>query len=275
MDALFSPCVKRQLAIPELFGGIWQEKNGTGSTGKTNGETGSTTTTSTGTGTCGGTSTGGTTTPTIPSSGNFGQITDGSYADKLTMQYYKDGNVEINPFYSETSAIAQTHDSEMNGNYSFSKSGCLMTCTAKVISEKSGKQIYLRDINKHVDKNSDGLLSFEEIEAGIEYYLGKEYNIESNWYQDSLNAERFIEASNRGDTYVLARACGDFDGNGTEEHHWVVLEGFTTDSNGRLVFTYDGSSNNDVGRSYVFGNADNSKNEFKIDKIATFTITRK
>ncbi len=163
----------------------------------------------------------------------------------------------------------------MNGNYSFSKSGCLMTCTAKVISEKSGKQIYLRDINKHVDKNSDGLLSFEEIEAGMEYYLGKEYNIESHWYQDSLNAERFIEASNRGDTYVLARACGDFDGNGTEEHHWVVLEGFTTDSNGRLVFTYDGSSNNDVGRSYVFGNADNSKNEFKIDKIETFTITRK
>ena len=208
-------------------------------------------------------------------SGMFGQITDGSYADKLTMQYYKDGNVEINPFYSETSAIAQTHDSEMNGNYSFSKSGCLMTCTAKVISEKSGKQIYLRDINKHVDKNSDGLLSFEEIEAGMEYYLGKEYNIESHWYQDSLNAERFIEASNRGDTYVLARACGDFDGNGTEEHHWVVLEGFTTDSNGRLVFTYDGSSNNDVGRSYVFGNADNSKNEFKIDKIETFTITRK
>ena len=145
MDALFSPCVKRQLAVRKLFGGIWQEKNWPGSTGKTTGRTVFTTTTTTGPGTCGGTSTGGTTTPTIPKSGSFGQITDGSYADKLTMQYY------YNQYPNAINDLQITQicndDNSMNGGFKFSSSDCVMTACAKVASEKLGRDVSLKEIN--------------------------------------------------------------------------------------------------------------------------------
>ena len=212
----------------------------------------------------------------IKTSGLFGQITDGSYADELTMQYYKNGNIEIGPFYCETPEIAKMHDSEMNGGLLFSKEGCLMTCTAKLISEKSGKIVYLRDINNKVDKDSNGELSFDEIYDGLKLYLGNEYDIEGHWYEGSISKEKFETAASKEDTYVLARAYGDFDDDGKNENHWIVLEGYTTDSEGRMIFSYDGSSDNDAlkNRVYVFGDP-KANNEFKIDKIETFTFTKK
>ena len=83
-------------------------------------------------------------------------------------------------------------------------------------------------------------------------------------------------AAQQGDTYVLARTCADFDGDGKKEYHWVVLEGYTTDDKGRMIFSYDGTSDNDAkyNRVYVYGDP-KSNNEFKIDKIETFRITSK
>ena len=84
------------------------------------------------------------------------------------------------------------------------------------------------------------------------------------------------EISNMENTYVLARAYGDCDGNGTNEHHWVVLEGYQSDTNGKLVFSYDGTSDNDLGRQYVYGEKPDSKNKiFTVDKIETYTFIKK
>ena len=70
----------------------------------------------------------------------FGQITDGSYADKLTMQKYS----------KETYKYQPNLDEKMNGDgNTFSTKGCLMTAVAKIASEVSGKEIdpYL-DVNQ-------------------------------------------------------------------------------------------------------------------------------
>ena len=200
-------------------------------------------------------------------SGKFGQITDGSYADKLTMQYYKNNK--------EYMFHHGAKDDAMNGGYLFSKAGCLMTAVAKVASEKTGEDIPLVEINKKFDKNLDGLLSFYEIQDGFNELLGDDYNIKADFWEDKLSKDKFIAAANEEDTYVLARAYGDYDGDGTKEHHWIVLEGFSTDDKGRMVFTYDGTSDNDVGRTYIYGGEPSSKKEFVIDKIETFRITRK
>lgn len=211
-------------------------------------------------------------------SGMFGQITDGTYADRLTMQYYinqhtADGDVTdkiMNDTKGENNEIIEAH--------SFSTDGCLMTVCAKIASEKLGRNVQLIEINNLFDKNSDGLLSYEEIEQGFIDILGEDYNIEADYFTEGreLNKNQFINAAQKGDTYVLARAYGDFDENGTFEHHWVVLEGYTTDADGRMIFSYDGTSDNDAkyNRVYVYGDP-KSKNEFKIDKIETFRITNK
>ena len=211
---------------------------------------------------------------TIPRSGKFGQITDGSYADKLTMQYYThqyanaQNDLEITQICND--------DNYMNGDNKFSTSGCLMTDCAKVVSEKSGRDYTLKEINDLFDKNSDGLLAYEEIKQGFINVLGDNYNIEADYWEKELGTDKFIDAAQKGDTYVLARAYGDFDGDGTTEHHWVLLEGYTTDSEGRMIFSYDGTSDNDAAKNrvYIYGNP-HSKNEFKIDKIETFRITSK
>lgn len=194
------------------------------------------------------------------------------------MQYYinqhtADGDVTdkiMNDTKGENNEIIEAH--------SFSTDGCLMTVCAKIASEKLGRNVQLIEINNLFDKNSDGLLSYEEIEQGFIDILGEDYNIEADYFTEGreLNKNQFINAAQKGDTYVLARAYGDFDENGTFEHHWVVLEGYTTDADGRMIFSYDGTSDNDAkyNRVYVYGDP-KSKNEFKIDKIETFRITNK
>ena len=222
-----------------------------------------------------GTSSGASQTNSPRKSGKFGQITDGSYADKLTMHYYKswgtvDGTVTNSVMNNTKNANGEVIDENI-----FSKDGCLMTAVAKVLSEKTGKNITPLDVNNKVDTNSDGLLSFDEIKNGLNSFLGKDFNIKADYWEAQLSKEKFENAAKVGDTYILARAYGDFDKNKTNEYHWVVLEGYTTDNAGRLIFSYDGTSFYDTGRKYVYGNADSSKNEFSIDKIETFQIVKK
>ena len=208
--------------------------------------------------------------------GQFGQITDGSYADYLTMQFYKDyGTVD-----GEVTDAYMNNEKDSSGKVScknsFSKYGCLMTAAAKVLSEVSGEEISLLDINSKVDKNNDGLLSCYEIGVGMQEILGDKFDVKYDYWEKTLSAEKFEEVSKMENTYVLARAYGDCDGNGTNEHHWVVLEGYQSDTNGKLVFSYDGTSDNDLGRQYVYGEKPDSKNKiFTVDKIETYTFIKK
>ena len=85
----------------------------------------------------------------------FGQITDGSYADKLTMQKYSKEPYKYQPHLDE----------KMNGNgNTFSHQGCKMTAAAKIASEVTGKDVDIfLDINQKWDSGKDGYLTKEEI----------------------------------------------------------------------------------------------------------------
>lgn len=101
-------------------------------------------------------------------------------------------------------------------------------------------------------------------------------DVKTNTFEKELSNEKFIEVSQLEDTYILARAYGDFDGNEKNEHHWIVLEGYTTDRNGRLTFTYDGTSDNDVGRTYVLGDDPNPLTKTaSIVGLECYTINKK
>ena len=98
----------------------------------------------------------------------FGQITDGSYADKLTMQYYKKNKDKYGVF-------TDFFDDSMNGKEElFSKEGCKMTAVAKVASQASGTDVGLYDINTKWDANKDGLLTKEEICLGLNNLLDEQ-----------------------------------------------------------------------------------------------------
>lgn len=214
---------------------------------------------------------------TIPRSGKFGQITDGSYADNLTMQYYLNGNGEIGLFYCESPEIAKMHDSEMNGKQLFSQKGCLMTCTAKTVSQECDDEIYLRDINRLVDTDADGNLTTEEIAKGIDFFLDRKYGdiydvIGKDIYDVNISDLSNASKNSDGDrTFVFGNAPDCHGG------HWVVLEGYSTNENGQITFSYDGSSDNDIGRTFILGkaNQDSLKEIWGITRIQTFTIHRK
>ena len=253
-------------------------KSGTGSTDKTNGGTGSTTTTSTGTGTCGGTGTktsdGGTTTPTIPASGNFGQITDGSYADKLTMQYY------LKHFPWTGGEIV---DSFMYGTYvdhngveqqcKFSTVGCKEIGSAKIGSELLGENVSPMSIQNNCDLDKDGNLSMNEIAKGLNDMLdekfGDIFDIECEEINSNINLAKLEEIANKNDTYVLGFAQNCHGG------HWIVLEGYSQDSLGNIIFNYDGTSDNDMvnNRCFVLGmqNQSVSSEKYAITRLQTFT----
>ena len=230
----------------------------------------------------GGTCSAGTQTPPVENpntektSGKFAQITDGSYADNLTMQFYKKlGTVKGMEYDS-----AMNDGKEQNGNvidFLFSSTGCLMAGTAKIASEATGQNISLLDINQKVDTNSDGLLSVNEITAGLNLFLdekfGDMYDVAGkNIENPTLDTLRSLENSNvNNTTYVLGFAPDCYGG------HWIVLEGYNTDSTGKISFSYDGTSDNDVGRQYVLGmvNQDTDNKVYGINRIETYTIYKK
>ena len=202
-------------------------------------------------------------------SGMFGQITDGSYADKLTMQKYKNEPYKYQP----------NLDEKMNGDgNTFSHQGCLMTAVAKIASEVSGKEIdpYL-DVNQKIDKNKDGKLSVDEISNGLnsllDDLLGDIYDVNVNNIENVnlSDLQNNVSENLSTTTYVLGFAPDCYGG------HWVVLEGYNVDSSGRVSFSYDGTSDNDNGRSYILGTSNQNTGEqvYGISRIETVSITRK
>lgn len=202
-------------------------------------------------------------------SGMFGQITDGAYADTLTMQKYKNEPYKYQP----------NLDEKMNGDgNTFSTKGCLMTAVAKIASEVSGKEIdpYL-DVNQKIDKNKYGKLSVDEISNGLnsllDDLLGDIYDVNVNNIENVnlSDLQNNVSENLSTTTYVLGFAPDCYGG------HWVVLEGYNVDSSGRVSFSYDGTSDNDNGRSYILGTSNQNTGEqvYGISRIETVSITRK
>lgn len=204
-------------------------------------------------------------------SGMFGQITDGSYADRLTMQYYVKNKKKYGVF-------TDFFDDSMNGKEElFSKEGCKMTAAAKVASQASGTDVGLYEINTNWDTDKNGLLTKEEISLGLNNLLdekfGDVYDVKTNAIDNPTleNLQDIVENSS-GTTYVLGKAA---DVHGGE--HWVVLEGYKANPDGTITFTYDGTSDNDnaLNRSYVIGQSKVNGNIYNIVQVQTFTVYKK
>ncbi len=210
-------------------------------------------------GTCagGGASTSGSCTIDIaPTSGSWGQMTDEN-ATNQTMQDYKKDTKK---------------DNSMNGaGNSFSTVGCKMEGTAKLLSQISGSKVDILDVNNNYDKNKDGLMTQEEITAAIKNKLKDGQTVTPDYYELKLCKETLDTISNQeGTTYVLGRAEDVHGG-----QHWIVLEGYSINSNGQVEFDYNGTSSNDKGRKYILGNPTGEQkndNYFRISKIETYTI---
>ena len=210
--------------------------------------------------------------------GMFGQITDGSYADELTMQYY----LKHFPWTN-----GEVVDSFMYGTYvdhngveqqcKFSTVGCKEIGSAKIGSEFLGENVSPMSIQNNCDFDKDGNLSADEIAQGLNNMLdekfGDIFNIEYEEINSNINLEKLEEIANKNDTYVLGFAQNCHGG------HWVVLEGYSQDFSGNITFNYDGTSDNDMAnnRSFVLGiqNQSVSSEKYAITRIQTFTKVSK
>ena len=211
-------------------------------------------------------------------SGSFGQITDGSYADELTMQYYKNHpSYMFHPGANDEAMYGTYIGGDQTHDCIFSKVGCVEAGVAKMSSEILGEDVPLIYINNLFDTDKDGDLSLDEIAAGIDMLLDSKYGdiydvIGENIDNVSLSDLNKASTSADGDiTFVLGKAPDCHGG------HWVVLEGYSTNENGVVIFSYDGTSDNDVGRTFILGkeNQDSSKEIWGITRIETFTIHKK
>lgn len=204
--------------------------------------------------------------------GSFAQITDGSYADDLTMQIYKNAPYKYQPGIDEKMNDRKDENGNIIEENSFSTDGCKMAGAAKIASEISGKEVSLWNINKKFDVNADGLLSQEEIEYGLQNLVGDDYEVKSDNWKVQLTKDKLSELTSTDDantTYVLGFAPECFGG------HWVVIEGWSTNENGQVVFDYDGTSDNDVSRTYVLGKSDVNNRIYGIERIETFTVSKR
>ena len=160
-------------------------------------------------------------------------------------------------------------------NY-FSRVGCKMTSAAKIISDATGMQVSLLDIN-NFDKNGDGLMGEDEIAEAFRSYLAKTDSgkeLVTDYWEQQLSREKLdeITSSSEGTTYVLGRAEDVHSG-----QHWVVLTGYTVDESGLVQFNYSASSKNDVlkERKYILGDGNTKTETYRISKIETYTIRNK
>ena len=185
--------------------------------------------------------------------GSWGQITN-TYADNLTMQEYKDTPT----------------DNSMNGGNIYSKSGCKMTGTAKLLTQITGTDFDEIKINLSYDTNADGCMSEDEITSAIRGNLTGGKQVQSDYFERNLTKQTLasIAGSSSGTTYMLGRAEDVYGG-----QHWVVLEGYSTNSRGQVQFTYDGTCENDTGWTYILGTLQSGQtNTYRISKIETYTI---
>ena len=210
-------------------------------------------------------------------SGMFGQITDGSYEDELTMQFYKNNEDE----YSDSNMYGTHYDkkTEQIVDNKFSEVGCKEAAATKIIAEfEKSTYIDMTAVQYFCDSNQDGDLSAAEIAEGINKMLDSafddKYDVKCRDINKNIDLDTLNDISNKKDgeeTYVLGFAPDCWGG------HWVVLEGYTQNPDGVISFDYDGTSDNDKGRAYVLGkdNQDKNTNTWGITRIQTFTIYQK
>ena len=215
--------------------------------------------------------------PIDKTSGLFGQITDGSYADELTMQFYKNNGDE----YSDINMYGTHKDkkTEQIVDNKFSEVGCKEAAATKIIAEfEKSTYIDMTAVQYFCDSNLDGDLSATEIAAGINKMLDSafddKYDVKCRDIEENIDIDTLKGISNKKDgeeTYVLGFAPDCWGG------HWVVLEGYTQNPDGVISFDYDGTSDNDRGRTYVLGKdtQDKDTNTWGITRIQTFTIYQK
>ena len=215
--------------------------------------------------------------PIDKTSGLFGQITDGSYADLLTMQFYKNNGDE----YSDINMYGTHKDkkTEQIVDNKFSEVGCKEAAATKIIAEfEKSTYIDMTAVQYFCDSNLDGDLSATEIAAGINKMLDSafddKYDVKCRDIEENIDIDTLKGISNKKDgeeTYVLGFAPDCWGG------HWVVLEGYTQNPDGVISFDYDGTSDNDRGRTYVLGKdtQDKDTNTWGITRIQTFTIYQK
>lgn len=217
-------------------------------------------------GTCGGVGTGDTGGSTPVQDTSWGQLTNKIAIDS-TMQDHKNDGLN-----------------KMNGNNEFSKVGCKMEGASKILTEITGKDIDITKVNDEYDTNKDGLMTQAEITAAIEKNLSGDQTVSSDYlekrtvtsdyWEKQLTKEKLDEIANsqEGTTYVLGRAedvCGG--------QHWIVLEGYSINESGQVVFDYNGTSKNDAlnNRTYILGEPtaeQKANNYYQISKIETYTI---
>ena len=197
-----------------------------------------------------------------PKKGHWGGIVNFDNDKEYMQGYLEDGN-------------ADTKDSEMNGDFNeYSKVGCKMEGAAKIISEILGEDTSISDVNKGCDVNKDGLLCREEIASYIDSKLDCKKELKTDYFEKKLDKSVLDSITSiDGDsfTYVLGRAENVHGG-----QHWVVLEGYSVNDAGQVVFDYNATSKNDVGnnRTYVLGPVDPSQKEtYTISKIETYTVS--
>ena len=199
-----------------------------------------------------------------PNEGSWGGIEKGSENEKSTMQDYR--NFSEN---AEMNGTSINSDGQEEGNL-FSKVGCKMEGAAKISTEILGTNVDIRDVNSKYDVNKDGLLTQSEIENGIKAGLGKDKTLSTNYYEKTLNKAQLdaISASKEGTTYMLGRAEGVGGG-----QHWVVIEGYSINDRGQVQFKFNGTSDNDAGRTYILGKPESGQtNTYTISKIETYMV---
>ena len=164
-----------------------------------------------------------------------------------------------------------TNDSKMNGEGNlFSKVGCKMMGFAKILSQATGKFFSLMDINNNYDQGKDGLIGRDEIGDALKKNL-KNKKVTVDYWEKGLTKERLDKITREsGTTYILGKAKDVAGGD-----HWIVLEGYTTNSYGQVEFSYNGTSKNDVGRKFILGEptaTQKKNNYYQITKIETFNV---
>jgi len=163
-------------------------------------------------------------------------------------------------------------NSSMNGEGNeFSKVGCKMEGTAKLLSEITDSKVDITDVNSKYDTNQDGLMTQDEISNAIKDNLKDGQTLSTDYFEKTLTKDTLDSISQQdGVTYVLGRAENVHGG-----QHWIVLEGYSINSYGQVEFDYNGTSSNDAGRKYILGTptaAQQNDNYYSISKIETYTI---
>lgn len=179
-------------------------------------------------------------------------------------------NSKYTGLFDEKGIAITAEDSSMNGdgNY-FRLVGCKMEGTSKIASEITGKNISIFDVNNTFDANKDGLMTREEIEAGIKKNLPEGKTLTTDYFEKTLNIDTFADISNMdGVTYILARAEKVHGG-----QHWIVVEGVSKNEYGQYEFSYNGTSANDAGRRYILGEPIAGQEDFyRVSKIELFNV---